>query len=382
MVSAALAWECTSDLGCQLNGKCVEGVCHCSDAWTGTNCSTLALLPTPKEAGLNLPNDSTWGGNVLKGKDGKYHLYAAYMEKGCGLTGWVHDSKIVHAVSDTKTGQYQLADTAIPAWSHNPAPIMAPDGTFVLYHIGQGIGTQYGVCNADGDCCRNGTSPCGFGHCTAPCNCADEPHNADFNLTLTVHYADTPEGPWKVWPVELPKGHAGNNPAPWVHPNGTMYLLSVSNDMSLMRADTWKGPYTSVTTGACGGGEDPYLFTDENGNWHCLYHRAPFNNLTVAGGHSFSENGYDWHISEAPAYSGDYVTYTETGRHEVAKRERPRFLFDDAGAPIALLNGVVSRKPGANETYGNFLAATNPFPGHYDRSHTHLQFVNHSSHYE
>ena len=381
LLSTALGWECSSDLGCQLNGKCVSGLCHCRDAWTGANCSELALLPTPKEAGLNLNDTSTWGGNVVKGSDNRYHMYAAYMDNKCGLTSWGRDSKIVHAVSDTQTGKFEVVDTAVGGWSHNPAPMLAPDGTILLYHIGTGTGTQSATCNNAGDCCSNGTSPCGFVHCAPPCDCTVGPRPPDFNLSLTLRYATSPSGPWKVWNAVLPKDVAGNNPSPWRHPNGTQYLVSINDHMALLRADSWRGPYTLVTTGACGSGEDPYIYTDTNGNWHCLYHNTK-PDPSVAGGHTFSEDGFTWHMSATPAYRGDYVTYTETGRYLTAKRERPRLLFsEEDGEPVALLNGVASRAAGYNETYGFFLANHNPYPGHFDRTHTHLQYINHSSHY-
>ena len=48
--------------------------------------------------------------------------------------------------------------------------------------------------------------------------------------------------------------------APFVHPNGSIYLVFNSDDMVMVRADNWAGPYEVVLHGACGGGEDPFLY--------------------------------------------------------------------------------------------------------------------------
>lgn len=106
----------------------------------------------------------------------------------------------------------------------------------------------------------------------------------------------------------------GNNPGPYQHPNGTVFIVFTEYDMGLFSAPSWQaccacrlcllwaipplipslhcfcpqGPYTLVTSGACGGGEDPSLYIDPKGQFHCLYHRAPFSDPDVAIGHSFS----------------------------------------------------------------------------------------------
>ena len=45
-----------------------------------------------------------------------------------------------------------------------------------------------------------------------------------------------------------------------MHPNGSIYLVFNSDDMVMVRADNWAGPYEVVLHGACGGGEDPFLY--------------------------------------------------------------------------------------------------------------------------
>eukprot|EP01060_Flectonema_neradi_P040512 TRINITY_DN924_c2_g1_i3.p1 TRINITY_DN924_c2_g1~~TRINITY_DN924_c2_g1_i3.p1 ORF type:complete len:408 (+),score=72.04 TRINITY_DN924_c2_g1_i3:65-1288(+) len=392
VMTVGSAWECTDDLGCQLNGKCVSGKCECRSAWKGVNCSELALIPTPMDSGIHLEHNSTWGGSVIKGSDGKYHMYAAYMELGCGLTSWRSNSIVVHAESNTSTGKFDIKDTSLPAWSHNPSTAVTADGTILLFHVGTANGSTLEYCNGADDCCRNGTSPCGFLHCAPPCNCTSEQKKRVEQLQAQVdepdfafvfHTSKDPSGPWKAVSPALPPGVASYTPSPWVHPNGTLYIVFNSDDMVMVRSEHYEGPYEIVTTGACGGGEDPYIYTDTNGNWHCLYHAAPFPNITVAGGHTFSTDGHNWHVSETPAYSGAFVEYEGMSKpYPISKRERPHLIFSEVdGEPIALTSGVTIRKPGVDTAHAWAYPNNNPYPGHYDRSWTHLQYINHPSHH-
>ena len=62
---------------CSLNGF-VNGAgnCVCNTPWTGSNCSVLARMPALPGAAYGVqPNVSSWGGNVLQGDDGLYHMF-------------------------------------------------------------------------------------------------------------------------------------------------------------------------------------------------------------------------------------------------------------------------------------------------------------------
>ena len=85
------ATRCGDDIDCNLNGRCLSGVCVCQLAWTGDDCGQLALLPVAKGAGLHAPdgpgggNTSSWGGHVVfDEKSGKWLMFAAELVNGCG----------------------------------------------------------------------------------------------------------------------------------------------------------------------------------------------------------------------------------------------------------------------------------------------------------
>jgi hypothetical protein len=57
-----------------------------------------------------------------------------------GKQNWGTNSQCTHAVSDTLEGPYKFVDTAIPVWCHNPQAVRLHDGTYALFHIGDGNG--------------------------------------------------------------------------------------------------------------------------------------------------------------------------------------------------------------------------------------------------
>ena len=47
-----------------------------------------------------------WGSSIIKGKDGKYHLFYAQMSKEIGFKSWLTDGVVSHAISDSPAGPY------------------------------------------------------------------------------------------------------------------------------------------------------------------------------------------------------------------------------------------------------------------------------------
>ena len=57
--------------------------------------------------------------------------------------------------------------------------------------------------------------------------------------------------------------------------------------------------------------------------------------------HSFSADGFRWHMSAVPPY-GTQVRLADGSAVTVATRERPKLFFDAAGKKTHLINGVCS----------------------------------------
>lgn len=335
---------------CSLNGEPVGGACVCDKPWSGTDCATMNFLPVNSVQGYGMaPNLTTWGGNVLRdASTGKHHIYVSAMTNGCPLSTWTQNSRIDHAVSDTIEGPYEFVDVAVPTWSHNAAPIALKDGTFAIVHIGTGEGPPSGGKNCTEP--STGVSLMAEPLLTMSAASLERAAAADARSGgSTIHVAESLDGPWA--PLTPNTLGACNNPAPWVHPNGTLFIVC---GLEMKRAESISGPWTTVSSfthegGPDGNYEDPFLYTDARG-FHLIYHvyntheNPPHGhecvNSTVAA-HSFSEDGYTWHMSAVPPY-GTQVARTDGSVFTVATRERPKIVFDEAGRKTHLVNGVCS----------------------------------------
>ena len=103
------------------------------------------VLPTDENYGFNQKDYWTWCGSVIKGEDGKYHLFASRWPKKLSFDlYWLTNSEIVHAISDKPEGPYTFSDVVLPPrgeqyWdgkmTHNPAIRKCGD-TYLLYYTG------------------------------------------------------------------------------------------------------------------------------------------------------------------------------------------------------------------------------------------------------
>ncbi len=85
--------------------------------------------------GIELPDMSFWGGNILKTADGKYHLYVCGWPENSpkGHMFW-SNSTVYHAVSDRLSGPYRIQNSV--GKGHNPEAFRLDDGRIVVYVIG------------------------------------------------------------------------------------------------------------------------------------------------------------------------------------------------------------------------------------------------------
>ncbi len=84
--------------------------------------------------GIELPEISFWGGNILQTPDGKYHLYVCGWPESSpkGHMFW-GNSTVYHAVSDCSTGPFKTQNSV--GKGHNPEAFRLKDGRVVVYVI-------------------------------------------------------------------------------------------------------------------------------------------------------------------------------------------------------------------------------------------------------
>jgi len=326
----------------------------------------LNLVPSSRVDAWSRPgNQSSWGGSVIVGSADEpgYHMFAADMTDHCGLNSWQHNSAIRHLVAATPEGPYEQATDSLvlKPFAHNPTVHKAPDGTYIVFHIGDGeTGSRPPITN-----CTNGTTPVAV---AGQQRCGGLPRSeipraaAQGSLVApSALFSPTLGGPWTA--LKSAGGGAGcNNPAAYIFPNGTTLLIckvmtgSPPSDairtMQVAVAPSWRGPYTVVRTTEIYG-EDAYVWRQpEDGTFHMLLHAMHPTKIPTT---AWSPNGLDW----TPAFVADLhtplsATYpsfphslavTGGSTVQLARRERHQLLLNPAGPntpPGWLFNGVTT----------------------------------------
>ncbi len=299
------------------------------------------VLLTEENFGFNQKDYWTWCGSVIKGEDGKYHLFASRWPKKLSFElYWLTNSEIVHAISDKPEGPYAFSDIALPPrgeqfWdgkmTHNPA-IRKHGDTYLLYYTG----TTY-----------QGDMP-------------DENHliTADSPKKLDAHQheriglatAKSPYGPWTrsdkpildVVPNSWEQ-YLVANPSPFVFDDGRvmLYYKGVeklkTHAIGVAFADNWAGPYTRKSDKPFEmgiGAEDPTIWF-ENGKFHALMldHDRKFSDKEIY--YSQSKDGIKWEVENNPVAITKNIKLKDGSISKHGAMERPSVLVENGIATHA-----------------------------------------------
>lgn len=276
----------TTDLDCSFNGEAVKGRCVCDPGWQGEFCHQLKLGPARNGSGLDQLHDpskniSTWGGSVVKGDDGRWHMWASEITRKCGIHRWITNSIVVHAVSDGPSSNWHFERKAevFPLFSHEPIVARAPTGEYVLYFTHYpGDGSDAPTCN-----CTDGNSASGED------GCANEPGGGKDKAWGVSYFSHSksPDGPWSE-PVSLLPVQKINqtdmNLAPVIRPDGSAIFWT---RWDIWEADDWKnvstyrdvGQAPDFGNGAPWEGEDPSMWM---GAFHGVGYQFCFDLICIA----------------------------------------------------------------------------------------------------
>ncbi len=99
------------------------------DTWGADN-----VLPRYTDNGIENGKWSFWGGNIILGEDGKYHLYVCGWPESSpkGHNEWPN-STVFNAVCDNSFGPFVVKDTI--GKGHNPEIFKLKEGRYILYVI-------------------------------------------------------------------------------------------------------------------------------------------------------------------------------------------------------------------------------------------------------
>ncbi len=309
------------------------------------------ILPAPKNGGFQDPDYWIWGSSVIKGEDGKYHMFASRWSRKVNFGNWVTNSEVVHAIADTPIGPYVAHDVVLPPrgkqyWdgmcTHNPR-VVKYRNQYLLYYFG----TTYRFDQPTPE---------------KPDLAKDNWREAWMNKRIGVAISNSVYGPWKRLdkPIIEPRpGHwdasITSNPAPAVNQEtGEILLMYKSSTegltppllLGVSKASRPEGPYERLS-------EDPiFRFeTAENNHidvedpyiwWTGTQYEAILKDRSgeicgVEGGgiHVWSKDGIKWQLFEKfKAYTRDVLWDDGTTSHQ--NHFEPPFLLIEDGVPTHL----------------------------------------------
>lgn len=292
---------------------------------------------------------SHWGGSLVRGDDGLYHLFYSRWPKHLGWA-WVTDSEIAHAVSNSPFGPFEHKDITLPrrgrefwdGWcTHNPV-VQKIEGRYYLYYMGNtGDGVVTGT---------PGKEKLNWVHRN--------------NQRIGVAFAESPNGPWTRGDTPVldvsPDNDAfdslmTSNPSVCQRPGGGILMVykGVGKQFPLpgggpvvhgiATADGPLGPFakhptpTFLVAGERFPAEDPYIWYQE-GKYRAIVKRMK--NADKKRGFSLahydSVDGLIWKPAKHFEISDRSVTWKDGKSERLEHLERPQ-VFIENGVPTALL---------------------------------------------
>lgn len=272
-------------------------------------------------------NESSWGGNIVKGDDGLYHLFFSEMKRD-GLHQYQYNSQASHAVSASPMGPFKKKEVIRGPMSHNVQPQIGPDGAVYIFMISGDAGSQ-------------------------------EPHGP-----LMVGRAVDANAMWEwILPemfymngTRLTPDVKVDNPTAIMYSNGTVLLMVRGS--ALYTASSWQGPFTQVSEDVlgCGGPnkacsiEDPFIWASPRGLHLIAHDHEPFEYHKQVTAYAFTEDRSGrsgWTFSGWPASEARSIQFDDGSTHTFCSQQRPQLFFSELpkdgvqhGMPLILFTGV------------------------------------------
>jgi hypothetical protein len=306
------------------------------------------IQPTPASAKLVDPDYYIWCGAMVRGDDGKYHLYYSRWPRKLGFSAWVTHSEVAHAVGNSTLGEFKFVDVALPArgkqfWdglcTHNPT-VLRIGNQYYLYYMGN----------------------TGDGKAMSTLNWVHRN-----NQRIGVAVADNPNGPWTRFDQPVldvsPDPTADDalmtsNPAVTVRPEGGVLMIykAVARRRPLpfggpvihltATSDSPTGPFTKqmrpifTAPGVNFPAEDPFVWYDYRRQRYYAIVKDNDGYFTHAGKSLSlweSKDGFDWKLAPHPLVSKVEINWATGARQKLTSLERPQLMFAPDGKPQVLL---------------------------------------------
>ncbi|GAB4107870.1 glycoside hydrolase family protein [Echinicola sediminis] len=246
------------------------------------------VVPRYIDNGIEDKDWSYWGGNMVKGEDGKFHLFVCRWREDSpkGHMEWPN-SIVVHAVSDHSMGPFEVKETI--GKGHNPEIFKLKDGRFVVYVI-------------DG-----------------------------------YYMVDNLNGPWEYGKFDFdPRDRPiieGLSNLTFARREDGSYLM-VCRGGGIWFSQDGVSPYQQVTDKRVyppveGHFEDPVVWKD-----HIQYHLIVNDWYGRIAFYLRSKDGIHWKTDPGEAYMPGITTYTDGTKEDWFKYERIKIFQDELGRAV------------------------------------------------
>ena len=352
---------------------------RCAGRWLRTGlviAVALATLPLGRAAdfpekgrvkrngGFRMEGYWCWDPTVIKGEDGKYHLFASRWPKEVSFhPGWMTDAEVVHAVATDPAGPYLFRAVVLPRrgaeyWdglsTFNPTVRKFGD-TYLMFYAGStnplGIGPRQTKFELNDPRCLVGRA----------------------NKRIGLATAKSLDGPWERSDRPILETKAGtfysfltSNPAPVVRPDGSVVMIFKARSyvapppdqpgavgtysrmvLGLARAPHFRGPYQVVGDSPLFGPaqfgevEDPFLWQNPDGSYEMIAKdmTGKIVGERHAGIHAVSRDAVTWQLAAKPKAWTRTIVWDDGQEEVVRKLERPFILFED-GRPRFLFGAI------------------------------------------
>lgn len=257
-----------------------------------------SVVPRDTDNGIEDPDWSYWGGDVIKGPDGTYHMFVARWPEKHGHEGWQSDSRIARCTATDPTGPFTFQeDIAGDTYGHNPA-VVEKDGTYAVFNA------KY-----------------------------------DHSSAYDVAYAESLTGPWTTTNLDFEGRSRLDIPAAVVRDNGSIVVIN-RGPHEIHIGSSLTGFYRSH-----GAFEYPehfdyvedYTIWKENGLYHLIANQFDRKH----GFYMYSEDALNWSLPEEfDAYVSGVTHYDDGTETLWFKMERPQVVVEDGEATTLYLAAI------------------------------------------
>lgn len=343
---------------------CIFGFSFAVTAQKADDYNLTAALQEVSEENIFRDNEYfNWGSTIIKGEDGKYHLFYDQMPKKHGFFSWLTDGIVSRAVSDSPTGPWKKVEEVLKARGDNfwdqytvhCSKAYEFEGKYYIYYMSSNSGNIKLTPEQLNEVRHQRWKPNNLRGMMR------------LNQRIGVAVADNIDGPWKrfdspLFEPQLPIANQSNNVTVTKRPEGG-YLMIIRGDQpdqpfnqivrmqAVLLADHPLGPWKMQPKPVVinYNSEDPEVWYDvERKRYYNLYHAFGYMGMIT------STDGLNW--KRAKHYKvADKAYKTINNKIVPVYRFERMGIYLENGKPLVMTAGILIKEGDAIDTYSLFI---------------------------